>query len=124
MVSGVWGLMPWSPAWLIGLPSGIFALLALRRSDVQSLFGVAIRERNQIVPPAIGLLLGGVLGGLFWIVMGVTLFFEGAHKPFHGPELFFSLLMVVGGAVAGTILIRGAVRLMRMESYQSSVMAA
>jgi tRNA A-37 threonylcarbamoyl transferase component Bud32 len=125
IAASIWAMMPWSPAWLIGLPSGIWALATLRRPEVQRLFGVNVRQRNQIIPPAVGLLLAGVTGGLFWIIMGFTMFIVYENTPYRrGPEPVFAFLMIVGGGVAATILIRGALRMMRMQSYQSSVMAA
>jgi tRNA A-37 threonylcarbamoyl transferase component Bud32 len=121
--ASIWAMMPWSPAWIIGLISGVFSLKALHRPEVQSAFGVMARQRNQIIPPGVGLLLSGVVGGLFWMVMGFSLFVT-AHPWVRSPEKLIGMLMIIGGIVGGGILIRGALRMIRMTSYHSSVMAA
>src|SRR5262249_13876335 len=43
--AALWALVPWSPAWVIGLPAGIWALVVLRRPDVQAVFGVSAQQR-------------------------------------------------------------------------------
>jgi tRNA A-37 threonylcarbamoyl transferase component Bud32 len=121
--ASIWAMIPWTPAWIIGLISGIFALKALRRPEVQSAFGVTARQRNQIIPPAVGLLMSGFVGGLFWMVMGLSLFVT-ARPWIHSPEKLIGMLMMIGGGIGGVILVRGALRMMRMTSYHSSVMAA
>jgi hypothetical protein len=122
--ASIWAMMPWSPAWLIGLPAGIFALLVLRRPDMHRLFGVAIRQRHQVIPPAIALLLAGITGGLFWMVTGIVMMALGRRPYGQSPEIVIGWLMILGGAVAGFMLIHGATKMMRLRSYQASVLSA
>jgi serine/threonine protein kinase len=48
VVAAMLALVPWSPAWLIGLPSGIWALLVLGRPEVVAAF----IDKRRDAPPA------------------------------------------------------------------------
>ena len=104
-----------------GVCGGIWALYVLRRREIQAYFGVSIRQRNQVIPPAIGLMLAAITGGLFWIVMGVSLPLASYRPHQHGPEPIIGFFMILGGSVVAFMQIRGAVHMMRLRSYQASV---
>jgi hypothetical protein len=46
VMAGVWACIPWSPAWVMALPFGIWALRVLGRREVQLAFGQPF-ERHQ-----------------------------------------------------------------------------
>jgi tRNA A-37 threonylcarbamoyl transferase component Bud32 len=135
--SAIWAMVPWSPGWLIGLPCGILALVALRRPSVQAAFGVAGRERNPALAPAMGIFLTGIAAALFWTVMGIALF---ANEPAYYQNYwrrssneppyiantgrFLFLLMPLLAIPASAVLIIGARRMMQRRSYHLSVLAA
>jgi predicted Ser/Thr protein kinase len=135
--SAIWGMVPWSPGWLIGLPCGILALVALRRPSVQAAFGVAGRERNPALAPAMGIFLTGIAAALFWTVMGIALF---ANEPAYYQNYwrrssnepayiantgrFLFLLMPLVALPAAAVLVIGARRMMQRRSYQFAVLAA
>jgi len=52
-------MLPWSPAWLLGLPFGIVALVILRKPAVMAAF--AQGRSNTITPPAPGIVAGRFL---------------------------------------------------------------
>jgi tRNA A-37 threonylcarbamoyl transferase component Bud32 len=70
----------------------------------------------QIVGPAAGLLLAGVIGMLFWTVLGVSLAAANARFSRHGEHLNF-LLMPLLGIPAGLVLILGGWKMMRCRGY-------
>jgi predicted Ser/Thr protein kinase len=74
---------------------------------------VAADDSFPVVAPAAGLMLAGVVGILFWTIMGLTGFFIESHHPGRG--LF--LVMPAFGLPAGITLILGAMRMMRYQSY-------
>jgi tRNA A-37 threonylcarbamoyl transferase component Bud32 len=126
MAAAMWAMFPWSPGWLIGLPSGIISLIVLRRPDVQSQFG-PIRQRNQLIPPAMGIMLGGVIGGLFWLIMGMIGFLESmnnSYNPHAAFEALLFLLMPALGCPAACFQIVGGWRMMHARSYQFCVLTA
>jgi hypothetical protein len=49
-VGSVLGLMPWTPAWLIGLPSGIWALRVLRKPTINAVFAAAQIRQTALGP--------------------------------------------------------------------------
>jgi tRNA A-37 threonylcarbamoyl transferase component Bud32 len=123
LTASIWAMMPWSAAWLIGLVSGIFALKALHRPGVQAGFSPHLRQRHQVLAPAVGMMLAGILGGIFWNVMGLSLFVTMGNPRHPDSDRYLFLLMMVGGTIGAAILIRGAYRMMKLKSYHSSVMA-
>jgi hypothetical protein len=124
MASAMCAILPWSPGWLIGLPSGIISLFVLRRPDVQAEFG-PIRQRNALIPPAMAIMLCGVLGGIFWFMMGLIGFWENMNSPWGRHEgAFLFLLMPLLGCPAACFQVVGAWRMMRAQSYQFCVLAA
>jgi tRNA A-37 threonylcarbamoyl transferase component Bud32 len=123
MAAAMWAMLPWSPGWLIGLPAGIISLIVLRRPGVQTQFG-PIQQRNPLIPPAMAIMLGGVLGGVFWFMMGMVGFFETIHHPYrHALEALLFLLMPALGCPAACFQIVGGWRMMRMRSYQFCVLS-
>jgi hypothetical protein len=143
--TALWAILPWSPAWLIGCPFGIWALVTLRRAEIQEAFGVSPRPRDLLAAPARALFLTGVLAWLFWAILGVSLFaasrpyttdlryvsvpgknqlprWETVIRPFHERWLF--LLMPLFAAPAAGILIIGANKMAKTRSYQFAVVTA
>jgi predicted Ser/Thr protein kinase len=141
--AAMWAMVPWSPACLIGLPTGIWALVVLRRPEVQSVFSVSTRRTTPLVAPANGVLLTGIVAWLFWTILGVSLFvaestrvehrwvnsqFGGGHWERVGvrpnPERFFFLLMPLLATPAAAVLLVCWRRMMERRSYQFVVAAA
>jgi tRNA A-37 threonylcarbamoyl transferase component Bud32 len=77
----------------------------------------------QFVGPAAGLLLTGVIGMLFWTVMGLGHAVTSARFSRHGEHLWF-LLMPLLGILAGLVLIVGAWKMMRLRPSPWSVAAS
>ncbi len=130
MAGAIWAMFPWSPAFLLGLPCGIWALVVLRRPQVQTYFGVRRRPSAELAPPANGLLIAGILGSLFWTVLGLGLFLESKHWwsyqafPGRDSERLAFLLMPLLGLPAGGLLVLGASHMLRRRSYHLALMAA
>jgi tRNA A-37 threonylcarbamoyl transferase component Bud32 len=135
--SAIWATIPWSPGWLIGLPCGILALVALRKPSIQAAFGIRSGERNPVLAPAIGVCIAGIGAALFWTVLGLCLFASG--PPIAGSvfingqwypsysrsnEHFLFLLMPLLGVPAAAVLVIGARRMIQRQSYQFAVLAA
>jgi predicted Ser/Thr protein kinase len=140
--AAMWAMLPWSPAWLIGLPAGIWALVVLRRPEVQVVFGASSQHRTPLVAPATGILLAGIVAWLFWTILGVSLCatYTG-HVAAHqvrdargnsywvyeygpGPERFLFLLMPLLATPAAGVLVVCWRRMMQRRSYQFVVAAA
>jgi tRNA A-37 threonylcarbamoyl transferase component Bud32 len=47
VLTAIWGMIPWSPFWVMGLPFGILALRALKRRDVQLSFGLPFQAGQR-----------------------------------------------------------------------------
>jgi tRNA A-37 threonylcarbamoyl transferase component Bud32 len=135
--SAIWAMIPWSPGWLIGLPCGILALVALRKPSIQAAFGLSSRERNPVLAPAIGLFITGIGAGLFWTVLGLSLFASGPSvSTYHivdgrlypiysnSHDHFLFLLMPLLAVPAAAVLVIGARRMMQRRSYRLAVLAA
>jgi hypothetical protein len=69
-LSCILALLPCSPGWLLGLPMAIWGLLVLARPEVKEHFAAKTRKettgpaplpQQQVVAPAIGLLITGIL---------------------------------------------------------------
>ena len=68
VTGAILALLPWSPAWLIGLPAGVWALLVLRIPAVKAAFGyrspptkTTPATANDVTGPAIGLIAFGIV---------------------------------------------------------------
>jgi tRNA A-37 threonylcarbamoyl transferase component Bud32 len=135
--SAIWATIPWSPGWLIGLPCGILALVALRKPSIQAAFGIGSGERNPVLAPAIGVCITGIGAGLFWSVLGLSLFASGppasAYHFVNGRwtpiyvdsnEHVLFLLMPLLALPAAAVLVIGARRMIQRNSYQFAVLAA
>jgi hypothetical protein len=140
--AAMWAAVPWSPAWLIGLPAGIWALVVLRRAEVQAVFGVSSQQRTPLVAPASGILLTGIVAWLFWTILGVSLlaaaplrveyeyvrdqggrgYWAQVNRPNH--ERFLFLLMPLLATPAAGVLVVCWRRMMERRSYQFVVAAA
>jgi predicted Ser/Thr protein kinase len=139
--AAMWAMVPWSPAWLIGLPVGIWTLVSLRRPEVQATFSVSGQRRTPLVAPALGILLTGIVAWLFWTILGLSLFAsESRHYEYHQfhdqwgwhtqmvevpyPERWFFLLMPLLATPAAAVLVLCWRRMMERRSYQFVVAAA
>ncbi|HLJ96141.1 MAG TPA: serine/threonine-protein kinase [Gemmataceae bacterium] len=84
--------------------------------------------RMDVIPPAIGLLLTGIVGALSWIAWSIGIILEINSGVGRGPgwtvvPVLFIICCVVGLCAAGFQL-EGAVRMMRLRSYPQAVAAA
>jgi predicted Ser/Thr protein kinase len=138
--AAMWAMLPWSPAWLIGLPAGIWTLVVLRRPEVQAVFGVSCQRRTPLVEPANGILLTGIVAWLFWTILGVCLLATAdADVPEWGRnarglwgqvgyrlnyERFLFLLMPLLATPAALVLVSCWRRLLERRSYHFVVAAA
>jgi tRNA A-37 threonylcarbamoyl transferase component Bud32 len=136
--AAMWAMLPWSPAWIIGLPAGIWTLVSLRRPEIQAVFGVSDQHRTPLVAPANGVLLTGVAAWLFWTIMGVSLFATNATRyeyhvgrggnweavPVPMRERILFLLMPLLATPAALVLVACWRRMMERRSYQFVVAAA
>ncbi len=138
--AAIWAMVPWSPACLIGLPSGIWTLIVLRRAEVQAVFRVSTLQRTPLVAPANGILLTGIVAWLFWTILGVSLLAAAparaerwaydewgrARFSWSGPnyERFLFLLMPLLATPAAGVLIACWRRMMERRSYHFVVAAA
>jgi tRNA A-37 threonylcarbamoyl transferase component Bud32 len=97
--------------------------LALRpqpRPAASAVPEVASGDEFSVVAPAAGLMLAGVIGILFWTVMGLT----GAVIERRQPGGAMFLLMPAFALPAGVGLIIGAMRMMRFRSYHWAIGSA
>jgi hypothetical protein len=143
--AAIWAMVPWSPAWAIGLPAGIWTLVVLRRAEVQGVFRVSSLQRTALVAPATGLLLTGIAAWLFWTILGLYLFVDESTRTHYqwrnvpgpdggwvskqvylppGPERFLFLLMPLLATPAAGVLVVCWRRMMKRRSYQFVVAAA
>jgi tRNA A-37 threonylcarbamoyl transferase component Bud32 len=119
-IASLSGMLPWSPGFLIGLPCGIWAMRGLFNPDVQAAFGLP-PQRNRdvaVVFSAAGILLAGIVGFLFWAILGVSL----CVSERRGGEEF--LLMPLLAAPAAALLIIGGILMMKYKSYAFAVLAS
>jgi tRNA A-37 threonylcarbamoyl transferase component Bud32 len=117
--ASLWAMVPWSPAWVLGLPFGIWALKSLRKPEVQTAFAASSRWRLPVVMPALGLLLTGVLTFVFWAVLGIVLCSNA-----RGDDGVPFLLMPLLAFPLALVLVVGAVKMMRSQSYSFVVLAS
>jgi tRNA A-37 threonylcarbamoyl transferase component Bud32 len=75
-LASILAMLPWSLAWVVGLPSGIWALRVLHRPDVKLGFvrkSVLARQNAPVVAPpggGAGRKLGSLLGGIRSLFLG------------------------------------------------------
>jgi tRNA A-37 threonylcarbamoyl transferase component Bud32 len=80
VTAAVLAMVPWSPAWLIGLPFGIIALVVLRKPEVQAAF-----VKNRTSAESEGVDIGGKFASMFRSFGGYFLPTFAGRKPVPNP---------------------------------------
>jgi hypothetical protein len=144
LVASVWAMLPWSIGAIVGIPFGIWAFWVLQKPEIKAAFAQnAIRKRRkaapippssnldleivrlQVVGPAAGLMVTGILGVIFWSAMALvfaakernwwTNTSRGYYADYLPSDLGFGAVMAVLILVVIALILFGAWRLMKLQ---------
>jgi hypothetical protein len=128
LLAAIVALLPLNPAWLIGLPAGIWALVVLNRRDVEQAFAgrAAAWEdwQHSLGKAAVLLKITSILNVLFLAPLWV---YYAVERPGAGEwwEVTIFLSLVSGAAVlAAVVMTAGAQSMTRGDSWGWSLAAS
>jgi tRNA A-37 threonylcarbamoyl transferase component Bud32 len=143
---GAVAMLPFSPAWVLGLPMGLWTLIELLRPDTRAAFGIRApgdgpprqpprpdprakelldRARRRVRWPALGLFVTGIVAYAFWGFMILVQVAIGMSErpPIH-PDHIVILCLEAVALVAALAIILGSVCMKNLEAQPFPMVAA